>query len=68
MPDKFLMEHGKGVTTVLYRRLLMKSRHRDEWKWVDLHGHIEFDEQEGRPVDCFGLPILGKFIDTSIAC
>lgn len=65
MPNEFRMEHGRGVTTILRRQ--PKRIGRVEHVWRDQSGEIEFDENiDQHPIDVFGLPIFGKFIDATI--
>jgi len=55
----FVMEHGKGQTTKLYRRQVVR------WVWQDASQEIEFSDRYGRPVDAFNDPVSGEFSDGS---
>ena len=62
--DKFRMDHGKGYSTVLARQ--PKRIGGTAMVWRDSSGEIEFDENiEQHPIDCFGLPLFGRFIEPS---
>lgn len=60
--DLFRVHHGLEVYTTLWRQ-----RPRTRFVWRDGPAgspyEIEFDDERGRPVDAFGLPLDGEFID-----
>lgn len=70
--DVFLMDHGSGHTSTLYRQeIKLFGRARTVWRETrpgEPHpkGALQFDDDEGRPVDGFWLPIFGKFVDVFI--
>ena len=64
--NTFLMNHGPAAPgrTVLTRKLEIGKR----WHkiiWVDASGEIKFDDENGHPVDRFGLRIFGDFGERS---
>ena len=66
--DRFRMDHGKGYTTVLVRQPARIGGTRMVWKPApgEKIQMPPFDENiEQHPIDCFGLPLFGKFIDPS---
>ena len=64
--DRFRMDHGKGLSSILHRERIFGRR----WVWRAREGLVSdgtlFADEDGRPVDAFGLPIMGEFIDASI--
>lgn len=68
--DKFLMDHGSGITSVLYRQeVKLFGRPHMVWRETrpgEPHTRrtVQFNDDNGHPVDnAFGLPLFGKFID-----
>lgn len=67
--DHFIMDHGSGYTSELWRVEIIRQHWRKfVWRDVPPGAHwsgvsIQFDDIDGHPVDCFGLPLLGKFVD-----
>lgn len=64
----FLMDNGCGYHTRLWRRIVMRFG-RGEWVWRDTptgKAQLEFEDEDGVPVDCFGLPLDGQFVEASI--
>lgn len=73
MPNNiFLMDHGMGHTSVLYRQEIKRFGRSDmvwrETKPGEPHPRRwpEFADENGRPVDTFGLPLFGKFVEVSV--
>ena len=66
--DQFLVDEGSGYTTHLWRRPVNRFGHL-VWICCDAPPgekySIRFEERDGRPVDCFDLPIFGDFIEPS---
>lgn len=71
--DLFLMDegehHGRRYTTRLYRHHIVR-RNWAKFVWRDAppgsHSQsvtLQFDDIDGKPVDSFGLPLLGNFIE-----
>lgn len=67
MCDLFLMDNGAGYVTQLWRHEII----RQTWRkvvWRDAPPgephEIQLDDIDGHPVDDFGLPLDGKFVDT----
>lgn len=59
--DHFLMDNGAGYHTRLWR-----VWSGTKWVWRDApvgDPAIELDDEKGRPVDVFGLPVNGSFCD-----
>jgi len=65
MTSEFLMDNGAGVVTHLWRTAGTGRR----YIWRDGPPGdpyaLQFDDERGRPVDVFGLPLDGKFIEPS---
>jgi hypothetical protein len=71
MIDKRFRWYAGRVPTshdsMLYRQLKTTPRGGHAWVWRDAlpdeRGGIEFEDVDGHPVDIFGLPLFGSFID-----
>lgn len=62
--DIFLMDNGADYHTRLWRVRVMGY-----WRWRDAPAgkwQLEFDDEDGHPVDVFGLPLDGEFVEASI--
>ena len=63
--DVFIMDNGGGYHTRLWRREI-KRFGRSTFIWCDAppgkKAVLRFEDDEGRPVDSFGLPLFGEFI------
>lgn len=67
--ERFLMDHGAGHRTLLWRQPAAVGRTMHVWRDARLGAkwEIEFEENDdGYPIDCFGLPLFGEFIEPSI--
>jgi len=61
--DRFLMDNGGGEHTKLWRQRI------EVWVWRDApagYSHaIQLHDEDGHPVDAFGEPIDGTFLEPS---
>ena len=62
--DFFRMDNGSGYVTHLYRRPFRTTH-----IWVDAppgdaKWEIRFDDDDGHPINVFGLPLFGEFVDS----
>jgi hypothetical protein len=59
----FRTDNPAGYHTLLWRTGGTGNR----YVWRDAPPgeafEIQFDDEDGHPVDCFGLPLFGKFLD-----
>lgn len=66
--DRFLMDNGAGYHTDLWRHEIVR-RTWTKIQWRDAppgeKWEIWFDDIDGKPVDNFGIPLDGEFIDVS---
>lgn len=66
--DIFLMDNGCDYRTRLFRTRIVRFG-REEFVWRDsgtARDRLEFEDEDGVPVDCFGLPLDGDFVSASI--
>jgi len=66
MTTTFLMDNGAGIITRLWRQQI-GGRRWSRWVWLDAPPgdptwELQFDDERGRPVDTFGLPLFGKLV------
>lgn len=70
--DRFLMDHGAGHRTLLHRQQITLFGI-PRWVWRETppgtpkpKTALQFADDDGCPVDTFGLPLFGSFIDVSL--
>ena len=64
--ERFMVDHGAGHRTLLWRQPAVAGSKEHVWRDArpGTPHSIECEEDiDGHPVDVFGLPIFGEFVD-----
>ena len=64
--DQFRMDHGEGMWSILRRQPSVVGSMRMVWRDAEGFPAEGYDEDvDGHPVDVFGLPLFGQFVNSS---